>query len=109
MRYPTKSVGTTALIANQVASTAPCKLVGLVGYSDGTAAYLIVFEATAVPANATAGKFTLVLVTGAANNFALTLPDAVDMDACCIAPSSTPDTLTAVAGLHQSIQTILAG
>lgn len=109
MRYPTRIVGDTNLVANRVVSTAACKLAALVGYSDGTAAYLLVFEASAVPANGTAGKFCLVLTTGTNGNYALALPNPVDLDFCCVAPSSTPGTLTAVAGSHQSIQALISG
>lgn len=107
MRYPSIAIGTSALVASRVVSTGPCKLVGVTGFSDGTAAYLMIFELAAVPANGTAAKYTIVMDAG--RNFAFQLPDAVDLDACCIAPSSSVDTLTLVAGNHQSIQAVLAG
>lgn len=110
MRYPTKSVGSSSLVSGLSVSTNPCKLIGAVGYSDGTAPYLLVFElggSPALPANGTVAKFTIVM--DAARNWAFQLPDALDMDACCFAPSSTADTLTIVAGNHQSILAIIAG
>lgn len=106
MRYPTRVVGDTTLVASRIVSTVPCKLVAITGYSDGTAAFLLVCESATVPGNGASGRFTIAIL--AAGNFSLNLENPVDLDNCTVVASSTADTVTAVAGNHQSIQGLLA-
>lgn len=107
MRYPTRIVGNAAQNVNAtVISAIACKLVGIVGYNNTTAQFLLVFNRTTAAPGGTTADFC---ISCAANsNFALALPDAVDMDGIFVALSSTPDTLTAVA-TFVSAQVILAG
>lgn len=110
MRYPTTSVGSTAFLGASQSFTiaaGSCKLVGIVGYNGGAASFVMIFEATVPPANGTAAKWTI--ACAAASNYALALPDAIDLDKCLAVCSSTADTLTIQGFGSMSIQGILAG
>jgi len=106
VRYPTKAVGDGTLVASRIAATAFCRMVGVVGQNNGADAYLHIFELAAVPANGTKPKFSCSI--DAARPFTFFLQTPVDMDACCVAISSTQETLTAAAGTPVTIQVLLA-
>lgn len=104
--HPTQRVGDTTLIKSLVISTGFCRLSALMGFNNGAAAYLMIFNTAAVPAGGSKGAFSFPI--DAARAYAFAMPNLVEMDACCAAVSSTPDTYTDPGGTPITLQAILA-
>lgn len=107
MRYPTRVVGDSAVVASLVVSGGPCRLVGVVGHNNHASAdlYIQVHELDALGGDETP-LFSVLAFKGLPYSFAL--PNAVDLDKCIVAPSTTLDTYTA-GGANVTIQALLAG
>ncbi len=103
MNYPTQTIGDSTKVDSRVISVRPCKVLDIIGVCVGATAFVMVFELAAVPANGTKALFTFPVQTG----LGFSLGDSVDMAACCVAFSTTVDTLTVTADTHGTIQGII--
>lgn len=106
MRYPTRVVGNGALVRKLVASTAFCRLVGVVGYNDGVDIFIQIHELAAEPGEETVPMFAF--PADQDRSFSFALPNPVDLSACTVVASSTLDTYTPVGGTDVTIQCLFA-
>jgi hypothetical protein len=108
MRYPTRTVGTSALVGSLVVSTGFVRLAAVTGHNNGAAdLYMQVHASAAVPAGDAVPMFSVLAFKGLP--YSLALPAVVDLDKCTIVPSSTLASYTAVAGTPVTIQAVVAG
>lgn len=92
-------IGNAALVNSRVISTQPVKLLGFTIYSAQPNCWALVFNSATLPANGTVPDmppFPIPAGTSAPGQLAsFNMPgDGIDFDACTIAISSTPNTLT---------------